>query len=82
MPQLFRDRTSLYRREGPLFMLLGLAALTLAVAGLYAVVSYLASLRTAEFGLRAALGGRGRGDAGSACQPDRSGSSPAIRVTS
>jgi putative ABC transport system permease protein len=56
MPQLFRDRTRLYRREAPLFTTLGLAALFLAVAGLFAVVSYLASTRTRELGVRAALG--------------------------
>jgi putative ABC transport system permease protein len=56
MPQLFRDRTRLYRREGPLFTFLGIAALALAIAGVYAVVSYMAALRTAELGLRSVLG--------------------------
>ena len=35
----------------------GLAALFLALVGMWAVVSYLASLRLAEFGIRAAIDG-------------------------
>lgn len=60
MPQLFRDRTRLYRREAPLFTTLGLAALFLAMAGLYAVASFLASTRLRELGVRSALGARRR----------------------
>lgn len=60
MPQLFRDRTRLYRREAPLFTTLGLAALFLAVAGLYSVASFLASTRLRELGVRSALGARRR----------------------
>ncbi|MDA0313183.1 MAG: hypothetical protein O2992_13830 [Gemmatimonadetes bacterium] len=56
MPQLIRSRTRLYRLQGPLFIGLGLAAMALTLAGLYSVVSYTASLRTAEFGVRATLG--------------------------
>ena len=56
MPQLFRDRTGLYRREGPLFTQLGLAGLLLAVVGLYSAVWHMTSLSVRELGLRAALG--------------------------
>ena len=56
MPQLIRNRTRLYRREGPLFVAVGAAAFALAIAGLYTVVSYMASQRMAEFGIRAAMG--------------------------
>jgi ABC-type antimicrobial peptide transport system permease subunit len=60
MPQLFTDRTSLYRKEAPLFTILGVAAILLAVTGLFAVASYLASTRTRELGVRAALGAHRR----------------------
>ncbi|HSR40785.1 MAG TPA: FtsX-like permease family protein, partial [Longimicrobiales bacterium] len=56
MPDLIHGRTSLYRFQSPPFIAVGLAALFLSLAGLYAVVSYLASLRVVEFGIRAALG--------------------------
>jgi putative ABC transport system permease protein len=56
MPQLIRARTRLYRFQSPPFIAVGLAALFLAVAGLYAVVSYLSALRVGEFGIRAAIG--------------------------
>ncbi len=56
MPELIRYRTRSYRVFGFPFIWVGLTALVLVVAGLYAVVSYIASLRTAEFGIRAALG--------------------------
>ena len=58
MPQLIRDRTRFYRFQSPPFIVVGLAALILSLVGLYAVASYLASLRAAEFGIRAALGAR------------------------
>lgn len=56
MPQLIRYRTQLYRANGPPLIWIGLASLLIAVAGLYAVVSYMSSLRTREFGIRSALG--------------------------
>ncbi len=56
MPELIDFRTRLYKRDGPIFVWLGLTALVLAVAGLYSVVSYMSSLRVKEFGVRAALG--------------------------
>ena len=58
MPELIRMRTRFYRYQSPPFIAVGIIALFLAVGGLYAVVSYLASLRSAEFGVRAALGAR------------------------
>lgn len=56
MPRLIHYQTRLYRREGPLFIWFGVAALLLAVGGLYVVISYLAAVRAAEFGIRAAMG--------------------------
>lgn len=58
MPDLIRWRTALYRRDAPVFIWIGVSALVIAVAGLYAVVSYIASLRVAEYGIRSALGAR------------------------
>ena len=58
MPELIRSRTRLYRFQSPPLIAVGLSALILAIVGLYAVASYLASLRTAELGIRAALGAR------------------------
>jgi putative ABC transport system permease protein len=56
MSQLIRLRTRFYRANGPPLIWIGLASLMIAVAGLYAVVSYMSSLRTREFGIRSALG--------------------------
>lgn len=56
MPELIGYRTRSYRVFGFPFIGVGAAALLLVVAGMYSVVSYIASLRTAEFGIRAALG--------------------------
>jgi len=56
MEELIHGRTSLYRFQSPPFIAVGLAALFLALVGLWAVVSYLASLRVREYGIRSALG--------------------------
>lgn len=56
MPELIRHRTRLYRFQNPPFIAVGLAAFFLALGGLYAVASYLASLRGVEFGVRSSLG--------------------------
>jgi putative ABC transport system permease protein len=58
MSELIRIRTRFYRFQSPPFIAVGLAALLLAMVGLYGVVSYLASLRRAEFGIRAVVGAR------------------------
>jgi predicted permease len=69
MPELIRWRTRLYRKDGPVFIWLGLAALALAVTGVYSVVSHIASLRTSELGIRAALGAPRRGLIGRSIRP-------------
>lgn len=56
MDELIHGRTALYRFQSPPFIAVGLAALFLALVGMWAVVSYLASLRLAEFGICAAIG--------------------------
>lgn len=56
MSDLIRMRTRFYRFQSPPFIAVGVAALVLAMVGLFGVVSYLASLRRAEFGIRAVVG--------------------------
>jgi ABC-type antimicrobial peptide transport system permease subunit len=50
------DRSAAFWRMAQLVLLLGCAAVLLAVIGIYGVVSFVVSQRTREFGIRVALG--------------------------
>lgn len=56
LAEILAEYTWDYRLFGAVFLVLGLVALGLATVGLYAVMALSVSSRTAEFGLRSALG--------------------------
>ena len=60
MTELVNDSLSAQRFRGTLAGSFAIVALLLAVSGMYAVMSYITAKRTAEFGLRSAVGAQPR----------------------